>query len=66
MPRNEFGMDFKRSPAYELYCQFRDEEGAGRWAAGVGLFYTNLKPRLDTQLPNSGISYKDFPGLHRL
>ena len=48
MPRNEFGMDFKRAPAYELYCQFRNKGGAGNWTARLGVFYTSLKPRLDT------------------
>ena len=48
MPRNEFGMDFNRAPGYEFYCQFRDDGGAGRWAARLGVFYANFKPRLDT------------------
>ena len=64
MPRNEFGMDFKRTPAYEIYCQFRNKDGDGKWAARVGLFYADPKPRLDT-IPSYIVqepSTKLFPG----
>lgn len=48
MPRNDFAVEFDRGPSYELYYQMRSDEGNGRWAARVGLFYADFKPRLDS------------------
>jgi hypothetical protein len=65
MPRNEFGMDFKRAPGYELYYQFRNDGGDGRWTARGALFYANFKPRMDT-IPSYMVrefpTTKIFPG----
>ena len=47
-PLNNFGMEFSRSPQYELYCQLRNQDGNGRLSGRIGIYYTSPAPRMDS------------------